>query len=62
MITFANTLNLGLVCEGVENELQKNIVKKMGCRVIQGYLIGKPMPYNEFVELIKKYNDKGGKK
>ena len=62
MISFANTLDLGLVCEGVENELQKNIVKKMGCRVIQGYLIGKPMPYNEFVELIKKYNDKGGKK
>ena len=62
MINFAGTLGLGLVCEGVENELQKNIVKKMGCRVIQGYLIGKPMPYNEFVELIKKYNDKGGKK
>ena len=62
MITFANTLGLGLVCEGVENELQKNIVKKMGCRVIQGYLIGKPMPYSEFVGLIEKYNDKGGKK
>ena len=52
----ATSLGLGLVCEGVENEAQAEMIKKMGCRIIQGFLIGKAMPFDEAVELIKKYN------
>ena len=52
----ANSLGLGIVCEGVENEVQAEMMKKMGCRIIQGFLIGKAMPFNKAVELIEKYN------
>lgn len=56
LCNLANSLKLNIICEGVENETQKNIIKRMGCRVIQGFLIGKAMPYNEALKLIKKYN------
>ncbi len=52
----ANSLDLDIVCEGVESEEQSNMVKKYGCRVIQGYLIGKAMPYEETLALLEKYN------
>ena len=52
------TLNLGIICEGVETQLQSDLVKKFGCRIIQGYLIGKAMPYDDAVELIEKYANK----
>lgn len=55
----ANALNLDIVCEGVETEEQSNMMKKFGCRVIQGYLIGKAMPYEEAIVLLEKYNEKG---
>ncbi len=53
-----NSLNLDLICEGVETQEQADMVKKMGCRVIQGWLIGKAMPYDQAVELLEKYNRK----
>ena len=52
------TLNLGIICEGVETQIQSDLVKKFGCRIIQGYLIGKAMPYDDAVELIEKYANK----
>ena len=58
LCTLGNSLNLGIVCEGVESEEQSQMVKKMGCRTIQGYLIGKAMPYEDAVKLIEKYNTK----
>jgi EAL domain-containing protein (putative c-di-GMP-specific phosphodiesterase class I) len=48
-------LSLGIICEGVETQIQSDLVKKFGCRIIQGYLIGKAMPYDDAVELIEKY-------
>jgi len=56
--SLGSSLNLGIVCEGVENQTQADMIKKMGCRVIQGYLIGKAMPYDEAVVLLEKYNRK----
>ena len=52
------TLSLGIICEGVETQIQSDLVKKFGCRVIQGYLIGKAMPFDDAVELIEKYANK----
>ncbi len=52
----ANGLSLGTVCEGVETQEQADMVRKMGCRTIQGYLYGKAMPFDEAIKLIDKYN------
>jgi len=42
IITLAQTLNLTVVAEGVENISQLNLLQSMECDVAQGYLFGKP--------------------
>lgn len=43
-INMADTLGLNTVAEGVETIEEWNTVKSIGCKVVQGYLVGKPMP------------------
>lgn len=47
----ANTLKLPLIAEGVETTEQAEFLKSIECRYIQGYLYGKPMKVEEFVEM-----------
>ena len=54
--TLANDLKLEIICEGVEQQEQADMVKKFGCRTIQGWLYGKAMPYEQAVEMLEKYN------
>ena len=49
-------LSLKVIAEGVEEEAQKELLEKYKCDIIQGYLIGKAVPFNEALELLKKYN------
>ena len=42
------------VIEGVEDEIEADYVKGLGCQYAQGYLFGKPMPIDELVELSKR--------
>lgn len=44
LLSLSQTLDLGCVIEGVETEAQLHILRTMGARHIQGYLIGQPMP------------------
>jgi len=48
MISIAQSLNLELVAEGVETHQQADYLQAHGCRVVQGYLYGKPMPQELF--------------
>ena len=48
IIAAANTLNMKVLVEGVETKEEFDILKKIGCDYIQGYLIGKPMPESDF--------------
>lgn len=52
IIEMADGLGMEVICEGVENEEQVQILRGIGCRRVQGYYYGKPMPMEEF---IKKY-------
>ncbi len=56
--TLAKELGLDVIVEGVETKSQRDVVKKLGCRIIQGYLIGKPLAYEEALRLLKEYNVK----
>ncbi|PNY79877.1 EAL domain-containing protein [Deinococcus koreensis] len=40
--TFASSLNLELVAEGIETEAQLEAVRALGCQRAQGYLLGRP--------------------
>lgn len=60
--TLAKELGLNVICEGVETEAQKEIVKKLGCKVIQGFYVSKAMNSKRALEfLIERNPKKGGK-
>src|SRR5215204_4404657 len=44
----AQALDLELVAEGVETEAQALWLARSGCRILQGYLFGRPMPADSF--------------
>ncbi|MBS4538155.1 bifunctional diguanylate cyclase/phosphodiesterase [Clostridium sp. D2Q-11] len=50
IITMAKTLDLKIIAEGVEIEKQMEVLKYLGCDMIQGYIIEKPIPINELEE------------
>jgi len=43
VIHLAHALGLKVVAEGVETESQRDVLIKMGCDELQGYLFAKPM-------------------
>ena len=47
-------LEVPVVAEGVEEQAQLDKLKAMGCELIQGYYFSKPLPAEEFEELIRK--------
>lgn len=53
MIQLAHKLDLQVVAEGVEFSSQIDFLREHGCDLVQGFLIGKPMPslefYNKFI-------------
>jgi diguanylate cyclase (GGDEF)-like protein len=52
IIALARVLNIETVAEGVEQEFELDALREMGCDVIQGYLLGRPMPAAKFIELL----------
>lgn len=44
VIKLAQALGLKVVAEGVETEQQQEILRRLGCNELQGYLFAKPMP------------------
>ncbi len=61
VISLAKTLELEIIAEGVEDEKQSMFLNKNGCNIIQGFLISKPVAYNDAEVLLNKYNAKAGK-
>lgn len=54
IIDMAKKLDIKTVAEGVETKDQAQILSNMGCDIVQGYLYAKPMPEQDFVELLKR--------
>lgn len=46
---FAREINSQIVAEGVETETEFNTVKALGAENVQGYFIGRPVPFREAV-------------
>lgn len=44
IIDLAHGLGLDVVAEGVEDELTRDLLTRMGCDTIQGYLVSRPLP------------------
>lgn len=53
VVAMADKLRLGLLAEGVETKEQIELLQNIGCDQVQGYYYAKPMPEDEFFELLK---------
>lgn len=53
IIVMAHQLGLQVIAEGVETELQRQLLLEAGCDYGQGYLFAKPMPKEDFLALLK---------
>lgn len=54
ILDIAKFLGVPVVAEGVETKAQLDMLKCMGCQVIQGYYFSKPVPAEEFEKFIIK--------
>lgn len=52
LIAMSHQLKIQPLAEGVENEEQLYFLKRQGCSYIQGYVFSKPLPCNEFEQLL----------
>ena len=52
IISLARSLKLETVAEGVESEEQAKILGLIGCDQMQGYLISKPLPFDEMTAFL----------
>ncbi len=48
------TFGLHVVAEGVEDEAQEDLVRREGCDAMQGYLVSRPQPIDQVLELLGK--------
>ena len=53
IIRIAKTLELTVIAEGIESEVQRDLLVSMGCRYGQGYLLATPMPADQAEELLR---------
>ncbi|OGU24575.1 MAG: diguanylate cyclase [Hydrogenophilales bacterium RIFOXYD1_FULL_62_11] len=54
ILALCNGLNLDTVAEGVETRSQLDVLRKIGCPVVQGYLISRPVPADDVMALLQR--------
>ncbi len=54
IVSMANELGIDVVTEGVERPDQTQLLKNVGCHVVQGFLYDNPMPKKDFEKRLRK--------
>ena len=54
IITLAQSMNIGVIAEGVETKAQHEFLARSGCQAFQGYLFSEPVPIDEFEALLER--------
>jgi predicted signal transduction protein with EAL and GGDEF domain len=54
IVSLGHTLNLKVIAEGVETPEQLEFLQMLGCDQYQGYHYSRPMPADDFAELIRR--------
>ena len=57
IIALGKAMELEVVAEGVETDLQYAIVRRLGCDLVQGYFIARPMPAEQLRQWCGGYED-----
>ncbi len=50
VVRMSNALGIDTVAEGVETDMQRRILVQMGCQQMQGFLISRPLPRQQFLD------------
>ncbi|MEO0388045.1 MAG: EAL domain-containing protein [Pseudomonadota bacterium] len=58
MISMAKGLRLDVLAEGVETQEEATTLQGLGCTDVQGYMIAKPMPFEDTVGWLEEHNRK----
>jgi len=56
IIDMAHKLGLKVIAEGIENEIQRDLLIRAGCDYGQGYLFSRPVPEEVLIELMQRTN------
>ncbi len=54
IIAMARCLNLGIVAEGVETAEQLSFLQKQGVKIVQGYMLSKPIAADQFAKFVQR--------
>lgn len=54
IMNLSKTIGVKTVAEGVETKEQCDFLKSLGCNLIQGYYLSKPLKYDDFILLLEK--------
>ena len=52
VVALARGLRIGVVAEGIETDVQRRILRDIGCDVGQGYLFSRPLPADDAARLV----------
>ena len=55
VIYLAKCLSLKIIAEGIETADQRDSLAAIGCDIIQGYLLSKPVPLADIVVWLREY-------
>lgn len=55
-IRMIKEMGIKVIAEGVETKEQRDFIAGLGCDYCQGYFFCKPVPQEQFIEYVKKYN------
>jgi diguanylate cyclase (GGDEF)-like protein/PAS domain S-box-containing protein len=53
IVALAESMDLEVIAEGVENEAQRDFLANLGCYAYQGFLFSRPLPLEVFDEFVK---------
>ena len=54
VIRLAQGLSLKTIAEGIETEQQRELIFSLGCDLIQGYLLSRPLPLSTIIDWLKR--------
>ena len=52
IVQIAQSMGLNVIAEGVETTAQREALRELGCRYVQGYLYSYPVPFKEFAAML----------
>ncbi len=56
IMSLARSLGLAVIAEGVETLQELECLERYGCEQFQGYYFGKPMPFADFLDMLRDEN------